>query len=633
MPFVLPSDRSRERPPHGPRARLLPGPPRRLALAGALIAGLPLLVPGPAGAAPAVALMGQGQQRAVATGYGGAVATVDLDASRTAIEVLERGGNAADAAVAAAATLGVTEPYVAALGGGGFFTYYDARTRRVHTVDGRETAPARMHERSFVDPATGQAIPFSEAVTSGLSVGVPGTVAQWEQILDRFGTRRLGTLLQPAIRVAERGFVVDQEFYDQTAVNADRFADIPPTRELFLPGGSPRPVGSVFRNPDLAHTYRTLAQRGPDWFYRGELSREIVRTVKKPPVDSAATRNVRPGLMETGDLARYRAPLRPPTRVSYRGLEVYGMAPPSSGGSTVGEALNILGNFRLSKKDRVQALHYYLEASRLAYADRGRYVGDSDHVDVPLRELLSRGFARERACLIDPDKAAVSPVPPGSPDGDYRRCEPARGDGERLTYEGPQTTHLVVADKWGNVVAYNVTIEQFGGSGLTVPGRGFLLNNELTDFSLAPPPPGAAPDPNLPGPGKRPRSSMAPTIVLRDGRPLLALGSPGGSTIITTVLQILLNRIDLGMDLPAAVAAPRATQRNTGQTLAEEAFLRQYEAELEAMGHDLALFPGPPPGQIGAATALEFLRPGLVQAVAEPVRRHGGSALVVRPTR
>ncbi|ACY98678.1 MULTISPECIES: gamma-glutamyltransferase [Thermomonospora] len=606
---------------------------RRSALAGTLVITLPLPAPGPAGAIapPSPAERTDRRAQTVATGYGGAVSTVDADASRTAIEVLRQGGNAADAAVAAAATLGVTEPYVAALGGGGFFVYYDARTRRVHTVDGRETAPAKMHARSFVDPATGRAIPFEEAVTSGLSVGVPGTVAQWQQVLDRFGTRPLGALLRPAIRVAERGFVVDREFHEQTALNADRFAAITPTRKLFLPGGRPPAVGSRFRNPDLARTYRTLARRGPAWFYRGEPAREIVRTVRHPPVEPTATRTVRPGLMELSDLAAYRAPLRPPTRVTYRGLEVYGMAPPSSGGSTVGEALNILDRFRLDKGDPVQALHYYLEASRLAYADRGRYIGDPDHVDVPLRELLSRGFARERACLIDPGKAAVSPVPPGSPDGDYRDCEPARGEPLRLGREGPQTTHLVVADRWGNVASYTITIEQFGGSGLTVPGRGFLLNNELTDFTMQPPPPGAAPDPNLPGPGKRPRSSMAPTIVLKDGRPLLALGSPGGSTIITTVLQILLGRIDLGMDLPAALAAPRATQRNTPQTFAEQAFLDAYGPRLRSLGHELALFPGPPAGQIGAATALEFLRPGLVQAVAEPHRRHGGSAMVVRP--
>ncbi|GLZ04196.1 gamma-glutamyltranspeptidase [Actinomadura sp. NBRC 104412] len=615
MPYTPPPARPAA-PRHRGRLRLAP--------LAALTVSAVLLVPVPAAASPP-------GKRPVATGYGGAVATVDLDASRTAIEVLRNGGNAMDAAVAAGATLGVTEPYVAAIGGGGYMTYYDAKRRKVYTVDGRETAPLAMRENSFVDPSTGQAIPFDQAVTSGLSVGVPGTLAQWDTALRRFGTRDLGTLLRPAIRIAERGFVVDQEFRDQTAANEARFRDIVPTRKLFLPGGRLPEVGSTFRNPDLARTYRELAKRGPGWLYGGGLGREVVRTVQAPPVDPAAARNVRPGLMRDGDLRAYRSRTPEPTRVSYRGLDVYGMPPSSSGGSTVGEVLKILNNVELGAGDPVKALHYYLEASKLAYADRGRYVGDPDKVHVPLKELLSDGFARERACLIKPDQAAAAPVAPGSPDGDYRPCIPPGGTTRALTYEGPQTTHLVVADKWGNVVAYNVTIEQFGGSGLTVPGRGFLLNNELTDFTLQPPAPGAPPDPNLPGPGKRPRSSMAPTLVLEDGRPKLALGTPGGSTIITTVLQILLNRIDLGMDLPTALAAPRATQRNTPDVFAEQAFIDRYGTALALRGHRFQPFPGPPTGVIGAATALEFLRPGLVQAVAEPVRRGGGSALVVRP--
>ncbi|MEV5571270.1 gamma-glutamyltransferase [Spirillospora sp. NPDC052269] len=596
-----------------------------------------LAAPGQATAAPApTAPMKQrpadGKQ-AVATGYGGAVSTVDLDASRSALEVLRKGGNAMDAAVAATATLGVTEPYVSAIGGGGFFTYYDARTRRVYTIDGREKAPKAMRDTSFIDPNTGKPLSFDEAVTSGLSVGVPGTFAQWDTGLHRFGTRSLSSLLQPAIRVAQNGFTVDQEFQDQTATNEARFRDIVPTRELFLPGGKLPAVGSTFRNPDLARTYKELAKRGPSWLYGGELGKEIVRTVQHPPKDPNATRNVRPGLMADADLPAYKPVWRDPTHVKYRGVDVYGMAPSSSGGLTVGEALNILGNYKLSPKDPVSALHYYLEASKLAYADRGAYIGDSDKVNVPMKELLSKGFARERACQIKPDAAAPAPVPPGKPDGHYPPCAPSTGKTQPLTHEGPQTTHLVVSDKWGNVASYTLSIEQFGGSALTVPGRGFLLNNELTDFSFQPPAAGQPADPNLPGPEKRPRSSMAPTIVLKDGRPLLAVGSPGGSTIITTVLQILLNRLDLGMKLPDALAAPRATQRNTPQVFAEQAFIDRYGQALAAKGHQLTLFPGPPVGQIGAATGLEFLAPGLVQAVAEPVRRHGGSALVVRPAR
>ncbi|WP_067469258.1 gamma-glutamyltransferase [Actinomadura macra] len=609
---------------------------RHTAAAAALAVTAALVLPAAAGAAP---LPGSPTEpvppdrRPVATGYGGAVSTVDPDASRTALDVLKHGGNAMDAAVAAAATLGVTEPYVAAIGGGGYITYYDAKKRRVHALDGRETAPKAMKQDSFVDPATGKALPFDEAVTSGLSVGVPGTLAQWDLALRRFGTRDLSTLLTPAIKIADKGFVVDAEFRAQTAENEARFRDIVPTRELFLPGGKLPEVGSVFRNPDLARTYRELAERGPEWMYEGGLGREVVRTAAKPPVDPAATRKVRPGLLKQSDLAAYRALPKEPTHVAYRGLDVYGEPPSSSGGSTVGEALNIMGNFRLDPKDPVTALHYYLEASKLAYADRGAYVGDPAQVDVPLDELLSSGFARERACLIKPDQAAAAPVAPGTPDGRYAPCVPPGTQTRALAYEGPQTTHLVVADKWGDVVAYNVTIEQFGGSALTVPGRGFLLNNELTDFTLQPPAPGSPADPNLPGPRKRPRSSMAPTIVLQDGRPRLAVGTPGGSTIITTVLQILFNRIDLGMDLPQALAAPRATQRNTPQVFAEPAFIDAFGRSLAARGHRLAPFPGPTNGVIGAATALEFLGPELVQAVAEPVRRGGGSAMVVTPAR
>ncbi|MGP4098958.1 gamma-glutamyltransferase family protein [Nonomuraea sp. KM90] len=559
---------------------------------------------------PAPAALAERQQKVpVAEGYGGAVATVDLDASKAAISVLRKGGNAMDAAVAAGAVLGVTEPYSSGLAGGGFMVYYDARQRKVFTIDGRETAPQAMTATSL------EGIPFEEGVTSGLSAGVPGTVANWDLALRRFGTIPLKQALQPAIEVASKGFVVDQTFHDQTAANAARFKDIASTAKLYLPNGAPPPVGSVFRNPELADTYRELGKRGPSWLYGGQLGKEIVATVKRPPVTPGSTRNVRPGLMELSDLRAYRAIMREPTKISYKGIDVYGMAPPSSGGSTVGEALNIL-----EALPQV-GLHEYLEASRLAFADRGKYVGDIP--GVPLAELLSDGFAKERSCLVG-DRAMAHPAAPGSPDGAYEPCAPPTGGATPVAAEGPETTHLVVADRWGNVLAYNLTIESTGGNGIVVPGRGVLLNNELTDFTFGP----APGDPNLPGPGKRPRSSMSPTLVFDDGRPVLAVGSPGGSTIITTVLQILINRYDFGMSLPDALAAPRATQRNTAQTQAEPAFLARYQAELEAKGHSFA--PNP---EIGAATALEFLGRGRIQAAAEPVRRGGGSALVVSPNR
>jgi gamma-glutamyltranspeptidase/glutathione hydrolase len=564
----------------------------------------------------------------VAVGFGGAVATVDAEATRVAVEILRKGGNAVDAAVAAAATLGVTEPFSAGIGGGGFLVFYDAQTRTVHTIDGRESAPLAMQQNAFINPATGEPYNFQEARVSGISAGVPGTPLTWQAALQRWGTISLRRALQPAVQVADRGFVVDQTFRTQINDNLNAFGQFSSTSALYLPGGQPPAVGSIFRNHDLAKTYGLIANEGVDVLYSGDVAGDIVRTVQNPPLASQPVGTwpfqVRPGLMQRPDLAAYEVRFPAPTHVSYRGFDVYGMPTPSSGGSTVGEALNVLQNFDLSGMSPSDALHRYLEASALAFADRNRYVGD-DTPRALLDELLNPGFARERACLIDPAEALTKPVAPGLPDGSYLGCALA-GVGQPNT-QGLGTTNLTVADRWGNVVEYTLTIEQTGGNAMVVPGRGFLLNNELTDFNFVPTQ-GDAPDPNLPAPAKRPRSSMSPTILLNDGQPFLALGSPGGSTIITTVLQMLLNRLDLGMTLPEALAASRATQRNTTAVQAEPAFLSSPEAAaLTALGH---LFTSNP--EIGAATGVEFLADGRVLAAAEPTRRGGGAAAVVHPS-
>jgi gamma-glutamyltranspeptidase/glutathione hydrolase len=488
-----------------------------------------------------------------------------------------------------------------------------------------------MKPDSFVDPGTGRPLPFDQAVSSGLSVGVPGTPATWDEALRRWGMIPLAKALDPAIRLAENGFVVDDQFRGETAMNEQRFRAVTPTAELYLPNGQLPVVGSRLRNPDLAATYRLLARDGVNALYRGELAGDIVRAVQEPPVAPGADRVFRPGLMQPADLASYHVVPRDPTHVSYHGLDVYGMAPSSSGGTTVGEALNILSNYHLSAADRVQALHHFLEASRIAFADRNRWVGDPAAVSVPTDALLSAEFGKDRACLINPTAALTSPVAPDDPRHPATACAPGAGAGQ--PHEGTSTTHLVAADRWGSVVSYTLTIEQTGGSAITVPHRGFLLNNELTDFTFAPSSP-SAPEPNLPGPGKRPRSSMAPTMVLRDGKPYVVLGSPGGATIITTVLQTLVNRLDLGMTLPDAVAAPRESQRNATSTEAEPAFLDSPDrAALERLGQRFVLAPktfGPAP-EIGAVEALEFLDDGRIQAATEPVRRGGGSAMVVTP--
>lgn len=563
----------------------------------------------------------------VAVGYGGAVASVDADASAAGIEVLKKGGNAVDAAVATAAALGVTEPYSSGVGGGGYFVYYDAKSRTVHTIDGRETAPLTADSDLFVE--NGKPLAFADAVSSGLSVGTPGTPATWQTALDKWGSRRLGTVLKPAERIARDGFTVDDTFRSQTASNEARFRYFPDTAKLFLPGGQLPAVGSTFKNPDLARTYEELARKGVGAIYDGDLGDDIVRTVNHPPVDPGSGWNARPGKLSDKDLAAYRAKLQAPTKTSYRGLGVYSIAPSSSGGTTVGEALNILEKTDLSKASEVQYLHHYIEASRIAFADRGRWVGDPAFEDVPTKQLLSQKYADSRACLIKDDAVLTSPVAPGDPR--HPAACASGGTAAPTTYEGENTTHLTVADKWGNVVSYTLTIEQTGGSAITVPGRGFLLNNELTDFSFTPANP-AVHDPNLPGPGKRPRSSISPTIVLdKHNRPVVALGSPGGATIITTVLQTLTEFLDRRLPLVDAIAAPRASQRNAAQTELEPALYNDtgagsLRAQLEAIGHSFKLNP-----EIGAATGVQRLPNGEWLAAAEKVRRGGGSAMVVNP--
>ncbi|MGW2189260.1 gamma-glutamyltransferase [Streptomyces sp. NPDC001719] len=585
-----------------------------------LIAGLG---PTPAtAAAPAAAPAPTPAKTPVAAGYGGAVASVDADASAAGIEVLRKGGNAVDAAVATAAALGVTEPYSAGIGGGGYFVYYDAKSRRVSTIDGRERAPLSAGKDLFLEK--GKPLPFADAVTSGLSVGTPGTPATWDTALRSWGSRSLGQVLRPAERIARTGFTVDATFRKQTADNESRFKDFPATAALYLPGGRPPAVGSTLRNPDLARTYEQLGRQGTGALYRGDLGRDLVRTVRKPPVDPKSRRVARPGDLTERDLRAYTAKEQAPTRTGYRGLDVYGIAPSSSGGTTVAEALNILERGDLSRLSEQTYLHRYIEASRIAFADRNRWVGDPTQENVPTKALTSKAFAASRACLMSDDHVLTSPLAPGDP----RHPVPCgtRGKAAATPYEGDNTSHLTVADKWGNVVAYTLTLEQTGGSGITVPGRGFLLNNELTDFSFVPVTPGVH-DPNLPGPGKRPRSSISPTIVLDHGRPAFALGSPGGATIITTALQTLLNHVDRGMPLVDAIAAPRASQRNATKTELEPALRNSpLRGKLEAIGHAFTENP-----EIGAATGVQRLPDGRWVAAAEKVRRGGGSAMVVRP--
>jgi gamma-glutamyltranspeptidase/glutathione hydrolase len=562
----------------------------------------------------AAAQVGSGSGPPTSMGHGGAAASVERIATQAAIDTLAKGGNAIDAAVAAAGVLGVTEPFSCGVGGGGFMVI---RTDdgKVTTIDGRETAPAAMTPSSFWE--NGVALPFNDARFSGLSVGVPGTVATWVKALDEYGTMPLADVLQAGIHTARDGYVIDQTWFDQVNGVRDWFDDVPATAALFLDAnGTPRDVGTVFTNPDLARTYERIAHLGLKGFYRGAIADALVDTADHPQVSPTANHVYRPGVMQMRDLHTYTAPERAPTHVNYRGLDVYSMGPPSSGGSTVGEALNILEGYALSTMPRDEAFHYFLEASRYSFADRNAFLADPAYFDVPLSGLLSKDYATTRRDLIKP----AAPDPPVVKQGDPSPY--VTGQAAATVTQSETTTHLVTSDTLGNVVSYTFTIESTGGSALVVPGFGFLLNNELTDFNYD-----SLTHPNRVEGGKRPRSSMSPTIVLDNGKPLLALGSPGGSTIITTVLQILFDRLDEHMSLPDAIADPRASQRNTMNTSAEPAFIESpLKTLLEARGQRFVNG-----GEIGAATGIEFLSDGRVLAAAEPVRRGGGSAMVQLP--
>jgi gamma-glutamyltranspeptidase / glutathione hydrolase len=558
-----------------------------------------------------------------AIGHDGAVASVDERATRIGLDILREGGNAVDAAIATAAALGVTDPFSGGIGGGDFMLIYQKESDRILTLDGREQAPAATTIDLFRDPDSSVGEPlsfFPNRISSGAAVGVPGTPMMWVSALERYGTRSLADLLAPAIDLAESGFELDQTFVEQLQRNQSRFEAFTSTRSLFLANGLPQ-VGDRFRNPDLANTYRQLAVNGVNWLYRGRLGEAIVDTVQHPPVVDNPPFSAVAGQMTLADLDAYHLRVRPPVRTTYRGYEIYGMGLPSSGGITSLQVLNILSKLDLKEMDEPQAWHQVIEAERLAFADRNSYLGDPEFVDVPVAGLLDIDYATERRLSIGDRASEADRAEAGNPfmfQFDPSPSGAALTTAQVNAQEGTSTTHLVVSDRMGNVVSYTMTIESTGGSGIVVPGYGFLLNNELTDFD-------AAPHPNSPEPFKRPRSSMAPTIAIApDGR-VLAFGSPGGSTIITTVIGLMVNLMDFDRSMAEAIAFPRISQRNTGETAVDSQLdQRPLGIGLSRLGHTLTSLP-----EIGAATGLIVYPDGQVEAAAEPVRRGGGAAGVV----
>jgi gamma-glutamyltranspeptidase/glutathione hydrolase len=503
----------------------------------------------------------------------GMVVTQEARASLIGAEVLKRGGNAVDAAVAVGFAMAVTYPRAGNIGGGGFMVIHLAKSKRGPAqdlaIDYRETAPAATTKDTFLN-ALGEADP-EKSRELGLAIGVPGTVAGLTMALEKYGSGKfkLSELMAPAIDLARRGYKVGDEFEDTGRSSIARMARWPSTAKLFLrPDGSLIARGTLLVQSDLAATLDLIAKRGPRAFYEGPVADKI----------SAAVRAAG-GLMTSDDLKNYKAVERPVLRGNYRGLSIVSMPPPSSGGVVLLEMLNVLEGFKL-KADDADSVHLLVETMRYAYADRAHLLGDPDFVKAPIAGLLSKRYAATLRARIDRQRA--------TPSDKIKTANPAG-------FEGNNTTHYSVVDRFGNAVANTYTINLSYGVGMIAEGTGILLNNELDDFAAAPGVPNAfglvGYEANEPGPNKRPLSSMTPTIVLRNGKPLIVTGSPGGSRIITAVLQVLLNTIEHRMTIAESVQAPRIHhQWLPDETMIEPGVSAAMARALEARGHNVKVW-------------------------------------------
>ncbi|HEU4660309.1 MAG TPA: gamma-glutamyltransferase [Pseudolabrys sp.] len=523
------------------------------------------------------------------TSQNGMVVAQEARAARIGADILKRGGNAVDAAVAVGFAMAVTYPRAGNLGGGGFMVIHLAKSNQDIAIDYRETAPAAATKNMFLNDH-GNPDP-NKSRFSTLGIGVPGTVAGLALAERQYGSGvfSLADLIAPAIKLARDGIPVEDDTADSLPAVRKRLARWPSSAKIFLKNGHVLAPGDKLVQSDLASTLQAIADKGPRAFYDGPIAEKIAAAVQAAG-----------GIMTADDLKNFHAVLRVPVRGTYRGYEIVSMPPPSSGGVHLIEMLNILEGYDLAKLGRnEQSFHYLIEAMKHAYADRAAFMGDPESVRMPLKGLLSKKYAASLRAEIGEKATPAADIRAGNPQG----------------FEGPNTTHFSVIDRDGNAVSNTYTLNFSYGLGLVAEGTGVLLNNELDDFTAKP---GASNayglvgfDANLPGPGKRPLSSMTPTIVLKDGKPFLITGSPGGSRIITAVLQVITNVIDFHMNIADAVGAPRLHhQWRPDEVMIEPGFAPEAIDGLKARGHKITLVePGTsansievtPEGFVGAA--------------------------------
>lgn len=493
-------------------------------------------------------------------GQNGIVSSGKYEASKIGKEIMENGGNAVDAAVAVGFALGLVEPNATGIGGGGFMTIHSAETGETLFINFRETAPAAATPdmwQTVTDAEGKQTVIGNQKILGGKSIGIPGNVAGWLYALDNYGSMTREEVLAPVIELANKGVTVTPTLATDMAGEYDNLMLYSESGDIFLKDVDgikfPYEVGEVFKNPDYAKTLEIIAKDGADGFYKGPIAEAMVKSINKYG-----------GVFTMDDLANYKVEVMEPVHTTYRGYDIYSSPSPSSGGTIVGQILNIMENFDVPSMapDSPEKLHILADTFAMAYADRGKYMGDTKFVEVPVKGLLNKEYAKKLAAKIVPDKAMENVMPD-----------------DPWMFEHEDTTHYSVADKEGNMVAVTSTVNFYFGSKVGVPGYGFVLNNEMDDFVVGPD------HPNSIAGGKTPLSSMSPTVILKDGKPFAALGSPGGTTIIAAVAQVISNLIDHNMTMQEAVDFPRIKGFRDMKIDYEGRIPAETITALEAMGH------------------------------------------------